>query len=114
VGVVRRQLGLLKWYRIYTESVGELPVPHTFEFDEGKSRTNKQKHGIDFLEAQDIWLDGNLLRISARSEPEARFVFVGMLKGRHWSAIATYRGETIRLISVRRSRPLEVRAYEGE
>ena len=89
-------------------------MPYTFEFDEGKSRTNKHKHGIDFSEAQDIWLDGNLLRMAARSGPEARFVFVGMLNGMHWSAIATYRGETIRLISVRRSRPLEVQAYEGE
>ena len=87
-------------------------MQYSFEFDEAKSRANKKKHGIDFVEAQDLWLDGNLLRIAARSESEARFVFVGLLSGRHWSAIVTYRGETIRLISVRRSRPLEVEAYE--
>jgi len=89
-------------------------VQHSFEFDEAKSRANKQKHGIDFVEAQGLWLDGNLLRIAARSESEARFVFVGLLNGRHWSAIATFRGETIRLISVRRARPLEVEAYESK
>lgn len=89
-------------------------MQHSFEFDEAKSRANKQKHGIDFVEAQGLWLDGNLLRIAARSESEARFVFVGLLNGRHWSAIATFRGETIRLISVRRARPLEVEAYESK
>jgi hypothetical protein len=89
-------------------------VQRSFEFDEAKSCANRQKHGIDFVEAQDLWLDGNLLRIAARSESEARFVFVGLLNGRHWSAIVTFRGETIRLISVRRARPLEVEAYESE
>jgi len=89
-------------------------VEYSFEFDEAKSRANKEKHGIDFVEAQDLWLDEELLRIASRSESEARFVFVGLLNGRHWSAIATYRGKTIRLISVRRARPLEVEAYEGE
>ncbi len=89
-------------------------MQQSFEFDEAKSRANHQKHGIDFVEAQDLWLDGNLLRIAARSESDARFVFVGLLNGRHWSAIATFRGRTIRLISVRRARPLEVEAYESE
>jgi len=89
-------------------------MQHTFEFDESKSRANKEKHGIDFLEARDIWLDGNLLRIAARSEEEPRFVFIGVLDGKHWSAIVTYRGETIRLISVRRARDEEVQAYEGQ
>jgi uncharacterized DUF497 family protein len=87
---------------------------HAFEFDEQKSRANKLKHGIDFLEARGIWLDENLLRITARSETEPRFVFIGVVAGKHWSAVATYRGETIGLISARRSRPREVRAYEGQ
>lgn len=89
-------------------------MQRAFEFDESKSRANKVKHGIDFRDAQDIWLDDDLLRIAARSGSEQRFVFIGMLDGKHWSAIVTYRGETIRLISVRRSRALEVQAYEGE
>ncbi|MDP2234538.1 MAG: BrnT family toxin [Actinomycetota bacterium] len=87
---------------------------YTFEFDEAKSRANKSKHGIDFLQAQVMWLDGDLLRLSTRSDVEPRFLFIGTIGGKHWSAIATYRGETIRLISVRRSRVREVQAYEGE
>jgi uncharacterized DUF497 family protein len=89
-------------------------MQYTFEFDDAKSLANKAKHGIDFLEAQALWLDVDLLQLPARSDDEERFLFIGMIDGRHWSAIVTYRGETIRLISVRRSRPLEVQAYEAE
>jgi uncharacterized DUF497 family protein len=39
---------------------------------------------------------------------------VGMIAGKHWSAIITYREERARLISVRRSREEEVAIYEGE
>ena len=85
-----------------------------FEFDEAKSDANKAKHGIDFVEAQLLWLDEDLLRIAARTGGEQRFVVIGRIGGKHWSAVITYREETIRLISVRRSRPREVQAYEGE
>jgi hypothetical protein len=85
-----------------------------FEFDEAKSRANKDKHGIDFVEAQALWQDGNLLRIAARAADELRFVVIGLIGGKHWSAVVTYRGEAIRLISVRRSRAREVQAYEGQ
>ncbi len=85
-----------------------------FEFDERKSRANKAKHGIDFTEAQALWLDENLLRIAARAGDERRFVVIGLIGGKHWSAVVTYRDEAIRLISVRRSRAKEVEAYEGE
>ena len=89
-------------------------MQYTFEFDEVKSRANKTKHGIDFAEAQTLWLDDDLLKAPSRSDIEPRFLFVGMIGGVHWSAIATYRGEAIRIISVRRSRTREVEAYEGQ
>ena len=85
-----------------------------FEWDEAKSRANKVKHGIDFVEAQALWLDRRLVEAPTRSEAESRSVVVGVIAGRHWSAVVTYRGEVIRLISVRRSRFREVQAYEGE
>ena len=89
-------------------------MQHRFEFDEAKSGANKVKHGIDFVEAQALWLDGNLLRVAARAGQEPRFVFIGLIDDKHWSAVVTYRGGAIRLISVRRARPAEVQAYEGE
>ena len=84
-----------------------------FEFDEAKSRANKVKHGIDFVEAQVLWLDDMLLEIPARTSDEPRFLVVGKISGRHWSAVITYRDDRIRLISVRRARGEEVEIYEG-
>ncbi len=84
-----------------------------FEFDERKSRANKAKHGLDFVEAQSLWLDEQLIEIPARTTDESRFLVVGLIAGRHWSAVITYRSEAIRLISVRRARPEEVALYEG-
>jgi len=83
------------------------------EFDERKSRANKVKHGIDFVEAQALWLDEALVEIPARSEVEQRVLVVGLMGGKHWSAFITYRGEAVRLISARRSRDEEVAIYEG-
>lgn len=84
-----------------------------FEFDERKSRANKAKHGLDFVEAQALWLDELLIEIPARTTDESRFLVVGLIAGRHWSAVITYRGEVIRLISARRARAEEVAPYEG-
>ena len=84
-----------------------------FDFDEAKSQANKRKHGIDFVEAQALWLDEMLVEIPARTEDEPRFVVVGMISGTHWSAVVTYRGERIRIISVRRARVEEVAIYES-
>ncbi len=83
------------------------------EFDPNKSATNKRKHGIDFVEAQALWDDADLIEIPARTEDEPRSLMVGLIVGTHWSCVITYRGERIRIISVRRSRKEEVEIYEG-
>jgi uncharacterized DUF497 family protein len=84
-----------------------------FEFDEAKSEANKSKHGIDFVEAQALWLDEMLVEVPARTEDEPRFVVVGMISNKHWSAVITYRSDRVRLISVRRARDEEVTIYES-
>ena len=84
-----------------------------FEFDDLKSKSNFQKHGIDFIEAQALWNDSNLLEIPAKTLDEPRFLIIGLIEKKHWSAIITYRNEKIRLISVRRSRVEEVTLYES-
>ena len=83
-----------------------------FEFDPRKSEANARRHGIDFAEAQELWADPDLLEIPARTTGESRYMAIGRLEGRHWSAVLTYRGESIRIISVRRSRQEEIRIYE--
>ena len=83
-----------------------------FEFDPLKSAANKAKHGIDYIDAQAFWSDPALLEIPARTTYEPRFLVIGRIHRKHWSAVITYRGQTIRLISVRRSRLEEVQLYE--
>lgn len=86
----------------------------TFDFDPRKSRANHDKHGIDFIEAQKLWDDLDLLEIPARTEDEPRWVVIGRIGPRCWSAVITYRGDVVRIISVRRSRREEVELYEGQ
>ena len=84
-----------------------------FEFDFRKSVVNKKKHGIDFVEAQVLWEDPNLIEIPAKINDESRFLVVGRIIDKHWSGVITYREEKIRIISVRRSRMEEVDIYES-
>ena len=84
-----------------------------FEFDTSKSEANLRKHGIDFIEAQTLWSDSNLLEIPAKTLDEPRFLVIGVIEQKHWSAVVTYRNGNIRLISVRRSRDEEVTLYES-
>lgn len=84
-----------------------------FEFDPRKSDANKRKHGIDFVKAQGLWDDSELIEIPARTTDEPRSVVIGKIRSRHWSAIITHRDDGIRIISVRRSRKEEVEIYEG-
>lgn len=85
-----------------------------FEYDEEKSLANLDKHGIDFHEAQALWDDPDLLEFPAKSNNEPRFLVIGRIATKGWSAIITYRGEKVRLISVRRPRKKEVELYESE
>ena len=84
-----------------------------FECDLDKSATNKAKHGIDFEEAQRIW-DNAVFEIPSRHEEEARSLLVGLIDGKHWTAVVTRRQEAIRIISCRRSRNEEDSWYANK
>lgn len=84
-----------------------------FEFDQAKSRANRVKHGIDFVEAQALWDDIDLLELPARTEDEPRWLVIGRIGTQLWSGIITYRNEKTRIISVRRSREEERELYES-
>lgn len=68
-----------------------------FEFDTNKSASNKTKHGIDFIEAQQLWSDPHLLEIEARSADEPRLLLIGRIGGKHWSAVVTHRDDKVRI-----------------
>ena len=83
-----------------------------FEYDDRKSISNKQKHGIDFEEAKVLWADSNAIELDVAYEGEPRYVVIGTIGDRYWTAVITYRAESIRIISVRRSREKEVDIYD--
>jgi uncharacterized DUF497 family protein len=82
-----------------------------FEFDLWKSENNMAKHGIDFVEAQALWKSKHVL-LGAKDALEKRYIVIGRIGGEYWSAIITYRGAVIRIISVRRSTAVEIETYE--
>ena len=83
------------------------------EYDPHKSRSNAQKHGMDFEQARALLDDPDLLEVPAETRGESRFLLIGRIGERHWSAVVTYREDSIRFISVRRSRREEVAFYES-
>lgn len=86
---------------------------YEFVFDRRKSRSNLEKHGIDFVQAEDLWEDPNLMEIPAKTSDEPRLMAIEVIEGKHWSAIVTPRDEKLRIISVRRSRTEEIELYES-
>ncbi len=84
-----------------------------FEFDSHKSEENKKRHGIDFVEAQMLWDDPDRIEVPARTIDGPRFILIGKIADKCFSGIITYRGEKIRIISVRRSRREEIEIYES-
>jgi uncharacterized DUF497 family protein len=84
-----------------------------FEYDPDKSAANRAKHGIDFDEAQSLWDNPYLIEAPANVMDEPRVLAVGMIGGRHWAAVYTYRNDRLRIISVRRARKQEIDHYES-
>ena len=85
-----------------------------FEFDHDKSAANCAKHGIDFEKAQRLWLDDRRTGGPVDYEGEDRWMIVGLIENKLWSAVVTYRDESIRIISVRRARPKEAAQYDRQ
>ena len=84
-----------------------------FEFDPAKSERNKEKHGIDFLEARALWDDSDRVEFPARSDDEDRYAVIATLNRKLWVAFYTPRETRIRIISVRRARTNERPLYEN-
>lgn len=81
-----------------------------FEWDEGKRALVLAKHGIDLVDAARI-LDGPVLVTASDRSGERRWLAIGLLNQREIALIFTKRGRSIRLISARRARDNERKAY---
>lgn len=83
-------------------------------FDPKKNAANVRKHGVPLSEGDGVLNDPLALTIEdSSSENEQRFVSIGInVFGQLRVVVYAYRGEGVRLISVRRPDRTEVRAYE--
>lgn len=85
-----------------------------FEWDEAKRLANVAKHGIDFVDAKQIWLgDVFEIRSSQDHHAEPRHLAYGLMSDRLITVVFTWRGDNIRLISARRARHHERKAYQN-
>ncbi len=81
-----------------------------FEYDPEKSRSNIKKHGISFEDAKRIWMADHA-DMDTQAIIEVRKMVVGLVFSKIYTCVYTYRNGKVRIISARRSRPLEERAY---
>ena len=84
-----------------------------YEYDNNKSLSNKQKHGIDFEEAKLLWGDDRMIEITTSYENEERFINIGKINTKFYTIVTAFRGENIRIISARRARKKEIEIYES-
>ena len=96
---------LKKVYFLYSNK------PLAFEYDEVKNRRNQIKHSISFQSAQKLWEDVNAIEEKAGYADELRYYRTGMIEGKIFTAVYTWRGWKVRIISVRRARVKEVLRY---
>lgn len=83
-----------------------------FEWDEGKAQKNIEKHGIDFEDAIFIFSGPTLEKVDGRHDyGETRFVALGMVDDRVLVVVYTDRNDVRRIISARRAKADERRAY---
>ena len=85
-----------------------------YEYDNNKSLSNKQKHGIDFEEAKLLWNDDKMIEILTSYEDEERFINIGKINIKFYTVVTTVReNNKIRIISARRARKKEIELYES-
>ena len=83
-----------------------------FEWDERKNKSNIEKHGIDFRDAQDIFQSKRLSIDDTRHEyGERRIITVGLIGKSVYVVVYNKREEAIRLVSARKANERERRRY---
>ena len=81
-----------------------------FEYDDQKSEANKGKHGLNFEEGQRLWRSA-VVEYPIKDRDEMRYLVLGKIDAIPYTAIISYRGSKIRIISVRKSNRQEVKQY---
>ncbi|MBV8566288.1 MAG: BrnT family toxin [Methylobacteriaceae bacterium] len=82
-----------------------------FEWDEAKRIANLQKHGLDFRDAGRLFDGRDVIVAPSKWAAEDRYVLTGLNEGKFYTIVWTWRGQARRIISFRRARHAEERAY---
>jgi uncharacterized DUF497 family protein len=84
-----------------------------FDYDPDKDAANRVKHSVPLIFGARVFEDEDVAIVPTVriGDEEERFKAIGMVDGKLWTAIHVWRGEVVRLISVRRSNAGEQRDY---
>jgi uncharacterized protein len=82
-----------------------------FEWDAAKAASNIEKHGVDFEAAIRIFEEGPVLVIRSERAGEERWKAIGVVAGVEIAVVYTWREGRRRIISARRAKDHERRAY---
>ena len=75
-----------------------------FEWDETKRRSNIQRHGFDFLDAEEVFEGETATILDDRFDyGERRFVTFGFFRGRGVTLVHAKTSEEVRVISFRKA-----------
>jgi uncharacterized DUF497 family protein len=83
-----------------------------FEWDREKALANLRKHGVDFADAANVFLDALMQEYEDRGpHDEIRFNALGMVRNRLIFVVYAERSGRIRIISARKATRHERRKY---
>ncbi|MFN8439732.1 MAG: BrnT family toxin [Caldilineaceae bacterium] len=87
-----------------------------FEWDDNKDQINRQKHGVSFEVAKQIFDDPRALPFEdiEHSQKEARYKMIGLSRAGLLLVSFTYRKRRVRIISARRANAHLQRMYEND
>jgi len=86
-----------------------------FEWDEAKRQENLRKHGLDFKDAPELFLNPRLVKLDTRFDyGEDRWVAIGIIKDR--IVVVVYAeddtNEIVRIISLRKALSYERKRFQ--
>ena len=82
-----------------------------FEWDEKKRLKTLRERHLDFTDAYQIFDGRPVIHVRAWRNEEERFVSTAKINGKFFSVVWTWRGNNQRIMSFRRARNAEERAY---
>jgi uncharacterized protein len=87
-----------------------------FDFDPAKDEANRVKHGVPLPFGVRVFADPDvaILPTIRLGDEEERFRAIGRVDGKLYTAVHVWRGQTVRMISVRRSNAGEQRDYDRD